>query len=106
MLVPSTLTGWYRKTTIMIAVPIAKKTSRAHPRISPTRFDSVALPVSGAETCSSSGSVVIRMLLEGPLQENGSVSLADSPSHFQRLDSFDSFVRLGTSHKKAQKDTE
>src|SRR2546428_661832 len=54
----------------MIAVPIAKNTSRAHPRTSPTRVDSVLLPVSGAETCSGSGSVVIERCWKDPLHEN------------------------------------
>src|SRR5262249_17792323 len=53
------------------AVPIAKKTSRAHPRISLTTppvegRGSGRLSVSIAETCWISGSVVIRMLLVGP----------------------------------------
>src|SRR2546425_5214032 len=67
----------------MIAVPMAKKTSRAHPRISPTIFDSVVLPVSGAETCSTSGSVVIECYWKDPLHKNGTVILAHSADHFQ-----------------------
>src|SRR2546430_15944493 len=80
----------------MIAVPMAKKTSRAHPRISPTMFDSVVLPVSGAETCSTSGSVVIECYWKDPLRKNGSVILAHSAGHFQRLDSF---LRRGNATK-------
>src|SRR6266481_4996465 len=72
----------------MIAVPMAKKTSRAHPRISPTMFDSVVLPVSGAETCSTSGSVVIECYWKDPLRKNGSVIVAHSANHYQRLNPF------------------
>src|SRR5215510_4573097 len=99
MLVPSTLTGWYKKTTIRIAVPIAKNTSRAQPRISLTTpapmevlafvgvgklagIDSAGLPVSLAETGSSSGSVGILVLLEGPFQKNWKAILAESDHHF------------------------
>src|SRR2546426_925623 len=58
MLVPSTLTGWYKNTTIRTAVPIAKKTSRAQLRISPTTLDSDRLSAALLETGSTSGSIV------------------------------------------------